>query len=913
MTSTSHPSFQWLRSQTLDSLNISVHEFQHKATGAQHIHMDADNNENVFLVALRTLPEDSSGVAHILEHTALCGSAKYPVRDPFFMMIRRSLNTFMNAFTSSDWTAYPFASQNRKDFDNLLDVYLDAVFFSRLDPLDFAQEGHRLDFAETGNPESPLIYKGVVFNEMKGAMSSVTSQLWQGVNKYLHPNSTYHHNSGGDPQAIPDLSYEQLKAFYQSHYHPSNAIFMTFGNISAKEHQGVFEDRVLQHFDKLDEPIGVQREKRYCAPIRVEEAYPHQVEARDENPANHTSHKKAHIVMAWLLEPSIDLKANLETHLLSSLLFDNSASPLQHLLETTDLGASPSPLCGMDDSQYEMLFFCGLADTDVTCVNAFETAVTQVLETIAKEGMPQAQIDASMHQLELRQREIGGDGYPYGLQLILNALSAATHRGDVLSALDLETSLQSLRKDIQQDGFVQQLVKRLLLNNQHRVTYTLRPDEQLQARQMAAETAALTTLKNNLSEAQKQAIIDQATALDLRQQQQDDNDILPKVTLDDIPNTIQYPTGTRHCAGTAKIHTYAVGSNGLSYQQRITPLPALSDEQLSTLPWYKLCLTEVGLGNQDYLAIQQRQSQVVGALSSDYSFHNNGDDPQHIAGYFTLSSKALNAQQDAMSQLMVDTVTQVRFDEHERLLELITQTRLGREQAITGSGHILAMQAASAHCSPVAKLQHQLSGLGGLQAIKTLENQLQQGNHTPFQQQLTALHKHLQTTAHQWLLISEQEQLDVYLEKVKRRWQDCLKHHPSASRFKHTVCENAVQGQAWITNSQVHFAAKAYPTVAMNHPDAAPLSVLGGVLRNGYLHRAIREQGGAYGGGASQDSSSGCFRFYSYRDPRMGATLDDFERSLDWLNTTKITDSAIEESILGIIGSLDKPSSPAGE
>ena len=178
---TTHPAFEKVRSHHISNLNITVEEYLHRRTGARHLHMAADNDENVFFVALRTFPMDSTGVAHILEHTALCGSERYPVRDPFFMMIRRSLNTFMNAFTSSDWTAYPFASMNRKDFDNLLSVYLDSVFFSKLDPLDFAQEGHRLEFEKPDDPTSDLVYRGVVYNEMKGAMSAPTSQLWQNL------------------------------------------------------------------------------------------------------------------------------------------------------------------------------------------------------------------------------------------------------------------------------------------------------------------------------------------------------------------------------------------------------------------------------------------------------------------------------------------------------------------------------------------------------------------------------------------------------------------------------------------------------------------------------------------------------------------------------------------------------------
>ena len=273
MTDHAHPAFELLREQDIPSLKVRYQEFRHRVTGAQHIHLAADNSENVFLVALRTVPMDSTGVAHILEHTALCGSEKYPVRDPFFMMIRRSLNTFMNAFTSSDWTAYPFASQNKKDFNNLLGVYLDSVFFARLDPLDFAQEGHRLEFANASDATSELTFKGVVYNEMKGAMSSINSVLWQTMSKHLYPTSTYHYNSGGEPANIPDLTYDQFKAFYQNHYHPSNAIFVTFGDIPAVEHQASFEENALSRFDKLDCHIAVTNEQRYSEPQYFEESY----------------------------------------------------------------------------------------------------------------------------------------------------------------------------------------------------------------------------------------------------------------------------------------------------------------------------------------------------------------------------------------------------------------------------------------------------------------------------------------------------------------------------------------------------------------------------------------------------------------------------------------------------------------
>ena len=436
-----HPAFEWLRSQAIPTLNVVLEEYRHRVTGAQYFHLASDDPENVFLVALRTVPMDSTGVAHILEHTVLCGSQKYPVRDPFFMMIRRSLNTFMNAFTSSDWTAYPFASRNRKDFQNLLQVYLDAVFFSRLHELDFAQEGHRLEFAEPQNPDSALQYKGVVYNEMKGAMSSTNSLLWQTVSKYLYPTTTYHYNSGGEPEHIPDLSYAELKAFYDTHYHPSNSVFMTYGDIPASEHMARFEELALSRFDKLDIHIHVRDEKRYYAPVRVTESYP----LREEEDEDEGGSDKTHVVLAWLLGRSTDLQEMFEAQLLSSVLLDNSASPLMQVLETCGLGSAPSPMCGLEDSNREMSFLCGLEGCAQDATTEVETLIRTTLETLARDGVPLEQVEASLHQLELSQREITGDSHPYGLQLIIASLGSAVHGGDPLNVLDIDPALAQLR------------------------------------------------------------------------------------------------------------------------------------------------------------------------------------------------------------------------------------------------------------------------------------------------------------------------------------------------------------------------------------------------------------------------------------------------------------------------------------
>jgi Zn-dependent M16 (insulinase) family peptidase len=900
-----HPSFDALRHEHIESLNLDIEQYQHRATGAMHYHLAAGNTENVFLVALRTVPHDSTGVAHILEHTALCGSERYPVRDPFFMMLRRSLNTFMNAFTSSDWTAYPFASQNRKDFNNLLNVYLDAVFFSRLDPLDFAQEGHRVEFADAQNPDSELVYKGVVFNEMKGAMSSVTSTLWQALCTHLFPTTTYHYNSGGDPECITDLSYEQLQDFYRSHYHPTNAVFMTFGDIPAAEHQQVFEERALARFDKLDTRIQVPNEQRLAAPQRVEERY-----AFDESGS---TERKTHIVVSWLLGESTDLEQLLEAQLLASVLMDNSASPLQQALETTELGQAPSPLCGLEDSMRELVFACGIEGSDPEHAEAVEALVLEVITRVSEDGVDPARLEAVLHQLELHQREISGDSYPYGLQLILTALGCATHYSDPIAVLNLDPVLENLRERIRDTDYIKQLARKLLLENPHRITLVMAPDTELSARRQAAESAALATIKAGMDAAEKQQVIELASALAARQEQSDDESILPKVELSDVPAAVPELQAKVYAESSFRCTGYGQGTNGLVYQQVISPLPALGPAQAQLLPYYTNILTELGLGKDSYLDVQDRQSATCGSINAFTSMRGGTDNEQDVSSYMVLSAKALARNGQAQSQLMRDTLEHVRFDELDRIRELVAQQRARREQAVTGNGHGLAMAAASAGMSPAAMLSHQLSGLAGIQASKTLDDSLKQAdNLADFAENLAELHASTQQMPHQFLLVAEQEHLDEVVGSSRAIWSGFAGLQTEAASFKPAPLRE-VRKELWVANTQVNFCAMAYPTVASDHPDASALTVLGGFMRNGFLHRAVREQGGAYGGGASQDSSIGAFRFFSYRDPRLEETMADFSAAIDWVLDTTHERETLEQAILGVIGSLDKPSSPAGE
>ena len=898
-----HPSFEKLSHRRIESLDIDVTEYRHSKTGTPHYHLATDNPENVFLVGLRTVPTDSTGVAHILEHTVLCGSEKYPVRDPFFMMIRRSLNTFMNAFTSTDWTAYPFATQNRKDYFNLLDVYLDAVFFSRLDELDFAQEGHRVEFEDPKDPKSDLVYKGVVFNEMKGAMSAPTSALWHTLTKYVYPNNTYHYNSGGEPENILDLSYQQLKDFYDTHYHPSNAVFMTYGDIPAVELQTRFDEHVLQRFEPLERTIQVEKTQRYHAPVRVEESY-----ASDESEIEGNTH----VVVAWLLGESIDLDARLRAHLVSNVLLDNSASPLLKALETSDLGSSPSPLCGLDDSNREMLFCCGMEGSSPDKNDAIEALVTRVFEDIVENGVPREFVDAVLHQLELSQREIRGDGMPFGLQLVLGGLSSAMLRGDTMDVLDMDPALQRLREAAGEEDFIRKAVQELFLDNRHKVRLTMQPDANISSVRQAAEKQRLRDRKSSLDDVEKARIVERAEQLAQRQAQEDDPGILPQVTLDDVPEDIYIPQSQIRDASGQLHNLYEQGTNGIVYQDLLIELSGIDDDLLELLPFYTSFLCELGSAGRDYLETQSLQSSITGSFGAYALKRSMITDASDVRSYFVLSGKALLRNHEAMVKLMHETISSPRFDEADRIRELFAQTRAAREQSVTGNGHGLAMSAAASGINPVAALSHRLHGLAGIKALKELDDTLDSPQALKdVAARFERLHAAVRKGAMQHLMIAEGDNLD----KLSTVTGDIFAAIDNPKSQGKAITQNFSPSrtqQLWTTSTEVNFVSSAFETVSASHDDAPALAVLGPFLRNGYLHRAIRETGGAYGGGASFDSDSASFRFYSYRDPRLEETLEDFRGSIRWLLDNEHEWRQVEEGILNVVSRIDKPGSPSG-
>ena len=894
--------FKKLAATPIDSLGVTVHEFEHE-TGASYLHFEADHPEQAFLVAFRTLPQDSTGVAHILEHTALCGSERYPVRDPFFTMLRRSLSTFMNAFTTSDYTAYPFASTNEKDFANLMSVYLDAVFFPTLDPLDFAQEGHRLEFETPDDPSSPLVYRGVVFNEMKGDMSSSRSQAWERIQHHLFSESTYHFNSGGDPAEIPMLKHSDLLEFYRRHYHPSNAMFMTWGRMNPSNMMEQFESLALGRFQASDGVIEGTNEPRWPSPKSVSEAISGE---RSEDGA-----PSGQLYCAWLLGPSTDLEGVLTAQLVVDLLLDSSAAPLRQVLDQSDLGQSVSPLSGLEESNREMSFLCGLEMADEAALESFEALVMDCLASIVRDGISIDRIEAALHQLELSQRELGGDGMPYGLQMMFSSLSAVVHRGEPVGLLDFDRALSSLRVALAQKGedLISEWIQKELIDNPHRLSLALGMDEQLAAVEAEAERESLKQARQSMTEHEVSCLISQSAALNERQLSPEDLSCLPKVGLSDVPINKTYPQPSMKGAITG----YAASCNGLVYEQLLVPLPALDADEWSALPLLSQLWGELGVGGEDYLASQERQLATCGGISAYSvlrSLEEDGHATGHATGYAVLSTRGLVRHLREMSSLLLQTFHELRLDEWPRITQILQQIRSRKSLGVVQNAHSLAMLAACGAWSRLSARNHQLSGLGSIARYDDWCQLVEQGAVDQLSEPLARLHDRLTDAKLSALVVSDAQELGNAIACLSESYPDWSEINMSVVDIEASLLPKA---QAFITSTQANFSAACLPCVKEQHPDAAALMILARVLSQQYLHPMLREQGGAYGGGASFDQTTGLFRFYSYRDPELNKTLDVFRSAGDWINKHPVTQQEVEEAVLSIVSGIDAPGSPAGE
>lgn len=890
--------------KSLEIVELQCHflELVHLPTGAQVMHLANEDPENLFCLSFQTFPDNSNGVAHILEHTVLCGSEKYPVKDPFFAMGRRSLNTFMNALTGADFTCYPAASQVTKDFYNLLEVYLDAVFHPNLNRLSFMQEGHRLEFAIADDPNSPLEYKGVVFNEMKGAMASANARLNEVINEALFPDLTYGVNSGGDPKDIPKLSYEALREFHREAYHPSRCLFFFYGNMPLDVHLDFIETHTLSKSKKLNPLPPLPRQKRFSARKYVEAYYPMD--------ANGGLEGKTYIAFAWLTCHVLEQEELLALSLLESVLLETDASPLKRALLKSGLCKQVSSYIDTDLS--EAPFTITLRGCDPENSKPLEELIAITLAQIAEVGIPIEHIESSLHQLEFHRSEITGDHGPYGLSLFMRSALLKQHGADPEEGLEIHSLVEKLRKHLLSNpDYFSQLIRKHLLNNPHSVVVTLIPDPTLAGKEAAAEQATLKSIREQLTKEQVQGLIKQAAELASFQamQEEESEEILPKIKLEDVPKIARDFKLTQEKVGNLEVFHHATFTNDIAYCDLVYNLPKIGEEDLPLVRLFTVLLSQMGCGGRDYSENLEFVQANVGGIGASITFNLQSSDTSKFSPSLYIRGKALHRKADKLLSLIYDMATTPDFNDLERLREVMVKHFTTLQSSLHQSALRYAINLSACGLDYPSKIANAWYGLEYYWKIKEIVDDID--NLLPW------LSKKL-TSFSQTLLGLEDPHLVVTCNAAH---YDELKRHEfyglatiETKPYEPWDCSHyslhSEPPQGRIIPSPIAFISKVFKVVPYMHQHAPALNVAAFLCDNLVLHAKIREQGGAYGGGAICNSMASNFYFYSYRDPNIHSTLEAFDEGIAELVAGNFDDADLEEAKLEMIQSLDSPVAP---
>jgi Zn-dependent M16 (insulinase) family peptidase len=709
------------------------------------------------------------------------------------------------------------------------------------------------------------------------------------MSKHLFEETTYHHNSGGDPEKIIDLTHEDLVAFHQKHYHPSNATFFTFGNVVIDEIHDHLERNVFDKFTPASQKLVIQPAKSFTAPVSAQGTY-------QPLPGDEKNH---HVVVSWLLGNSHEPLNLLEKYFMSNILLDNSSSPLRKALEQSDLGKSPSPFLGIEPSNKEIVFMAGLEGVAANQAENIEKLILTTLQDLVKNGVPKELISSALHQLEIGQREISGGGMPYGLQLMLGCMNACIHYDDPISMLDLDGNFTKLKEKIAKEGYIESLIESALLANSHRLTYELKPDSSFNDNLEEYFSSTLKEKEETLTDLDKNKIMKLADDLKTRQEADDDASLLPKVTIEDIPLKREYSKSSE-IVGSRSI--YEVGTNGLVYSDFLFPCSSLTNEELLFSSLYTFIITEVGIQDKSYEEIQAHQSKISGGINAAIRLQTK--EPTELGTLFlSIASKCLEENFNGMEELIFDTIKSVRFDEEKRILDLLNIFVARNDESLNQNGHYLAMNSAASSLNTLATTSFHISGLQMIHRAKELISKIQlDGDVSYIINILQNIHSKVSSKPYKIFTACSKDALKNKLGEFET----------SQAKQEQQLIDAAQSQIAWITGSQVCYCAQAFAGVSREHPDSAALSVLATVLRNGFLHTAIREKGGAYGAGASNDTATNTFKLFSYRDPKCKETFQAFEDAISWAKTS-INEQHLEEAILGVVSSIDKPLSPVGE
>ena len=879
----------------LEELQSTLIELTHEATGARVMQIANKDPENLFCLSFQTLPDSSNGIAHILEHTVLCGSRKFPIKDPFFSMIRRSLNTYMNALTGQDFTCYPASSQVEKDFYNLLEVYMDAVFHPFLKRESFLQEGHRLSFTEPDNPSSPLIFQGVVYNEMKGAMNSPDSRLNQVIGSHLVPDLTYAHNSGGDPKEIPTLTLEDLVEFHQTFYQPSRCLFFFYGNLPLAKHLDFILDKTLCHAKKLPQLSPLPRQKRLTSPIHVEGRYPISAQESTEN--------KAMVAISWLTAPISEQTDLLALSLIDIILMDTDASFLKKALLKSGLCAQADSSLDLEMSEAPFTITCNGCSGNET--ERLRACCFAALEEFISQPISKEKIEASLHQLEFDRMEIGAEGIPYGLTLFFRSALSKQHGVEPESALLIHSLFTDLRARIQDPSYIPNLIRKYLLDNPHYVVVTMKADTHLEQEEMEEERKRLNAIRSKISDEACKKIVAQSKHLKAFQEAQENQslDCLPKVTLHDVPpNPQNFPLHEMETDRFKVFHTECF-TNHILYADLLFDLPYFSEEELTLVSLYTRLFTDMGCAGRDYMKNLEMIEAYTGGADASLSLHPTFTDPNRSKPAFSIRIKSLKRHTKKLFELLGDFANGVDLNDEERLRQWLLQHATELQNRLNKSAMNYAVQLSFSGLSPASFVYNKWHGLPYYNSIQEWTK------NSHWIDGLKKIQEKLFNGQAQLILSCDASQMK---EIEKEKFYNLASRIPKGPfvPWKNDYPLKPVESQARLIASPVAFTVQGIRTTGTSEAEKALLLLTGELIDNVSLHTEIREKGGAYGSGGSFAPATGNFHLYAYRDPNLSKTLQAFQAALEKIAAEDFDEEDLEEAKLGIIQTLDAPIPP---
>ena len=885
-----HEAFTLEREEQLGELGGVARLWRHKQTGAQLLSVCNTDENKCFGVTLRTPPSDSTGVAHILEHSVLCGSAKYPVKEPFVELLKGSLQTFLNAMTFPDKTCYPVASANLHDFYNLVDVYIDAVFHPIISEDIFRQEGWHL---EADSPEGPFAYKGVVYNEMKGVYSSPDSILAEQSQQSLFPSMCYGLDSGGNPNDIPKLTYKAFCDFHTEFYHPSNARFFFWGDDPEAKRLEILA-QALEGYQAIHPHSAVPLQEPLKTPRSIEVAYA----ATGEEP-------KAHITMNWLLCDSSQVETLLALEILDHILLGLPGSPLRKALIDSGLGEDITG-SGLETDLRQSFFSVGLRSVDPQRTHEVELLIMETLAELAETGVAAEAVEAAVNSLEFALREDNTGRFPRGLSAMIRCLGTWLYDGDPLAPLAWEGPLAAVKSRIAASERVfESLIDSLFLNNLHRSSVILLPQEGLAEQNQQQEMARLAKLLEPLSPAEKAELYAVGKALQAAQETPDSPEHLatiPALSLEDLPLRNQEIPG--HLAEQQGLHLYThnLPTSGIAYVNIVFPLDGVPASLLPLVPLFGRALTEMGTSKRDFVGLGLRLAADTGGIGADPMFATSHTSRQAVCG-LVVSGKATRDKCEHLFALLGEVLCETRFDDQQRFMQMLLEERARVEQGLVPAGHSVVAARLKARFSQAGYLAELAGGVSYLYALRALVDKAAQ-DWPSVCADLESLRKALVRQSGMLVNLTADEALLAHITPLVHLLAAALPQGQAAGA-------NLPSGrldkghEALLVPAQVNYVGKGCNLYDLGYTWHGSAHVVTRYMRMAWLWDQVRVQGGAYGVFCGLDRASGVWTQVSYRDPNVAKTLAAYDGAAGWLAGLKPDNRELTQAIVGAIGDLD--------